>query len=331
LLLGQSEGASTAGYVRGLSGPFSDCLEKTERKQTPSVNGDTCYRCQREGHSAANCKYKDFQCRACNKKGHLERACRNASQRETYGQGNSFSKQRAAAKTTTAERGTPYVARKALDKGPGTTRLRHRSASPNGGAAHNLDVRGHHPETENCANMEAPGVKKDFGLFSVKGDSEYVKPYMVMIRCNGVKIKMEVDTGAAMSIISEKLYKRRFNKCKLQPCDVSLKTYSSEPIVLLGEFQVTAQCRNQTERLTLLVSKGSGPTLMGRNWIQYLHLDWSRVNHVPVADPLTELREKYSQVFNADRGVISGVKAKLRVMENAKPKFCKARSVPYML
>ena len=79
--------------------------EKTERKQTPSANGDTCYRCQREGHSAANCRYKDFQCRACNKKGHLERACRNASQRETYSQGNSFSKQRAAAKTTTAERG----------------------------------------------------------------------------------------------------------------------------------------------------------------------------------------------------------------------------------
>ena len=101
--------------------------------------------------------------------------------------------------------------------------------------------------------------------------------------------------------------------------------------MLLGEFQVTVQCGNQTEKLTLLVSKGSGPTLMVRNWIQYLHLDWSRVNHVPIADPLTELREKYSQVFNADRGVISGVKAKLRVMENAKPKFCKTRSVPYAL
>ena len=152
--------------------------EKTERKQTPSANGDTCYRCQREGHSAANCRYKDFQCRACNKKGYLERACRNASQRETYSQGNSFSKQRAAAKTTTAERGTRYVAREPPDKGPGTTRLRQRSASPNGGAAHNLDVQGHPPETENCANMEAPGIKKDVGLFSVKGDCEYVMPYM---------------------------------------------------------------------------------------------------------------------------------------------------------
>ena len=74
-------------------------------------------------------------------------------------------------------------------------------------------MRGHPPETENCANKEATGVKKDFELFSVKGDSEYVKPYMVMVRCNGAKIKMEVDTGAAMSIISEKLYKLTSVSC----------------------------------------------------------------------------------------------------------------------
>lgn len=99
---------------------------------------------------------------------------------------------------------------------------------------------------------------------------------MVMVRCNDVKIKMEVDTGAAMSIISEKLYKWRFKKCKLQPCDVRLKTYSAELILLLGKFQVRVQCGAQTEYLTLLVSKRSGPTLMGRNCIQYLCLDWSR-------------------------------------------------------
>ncbi|XP_041822728.1 uncharacterized protein K02A2.6-like [Chelmon rostratus] len=154
---------------------------------------------------------------------------------------------------------------------------------------------------------------------------------MVMVRCNGVKIKMEVDTGAAMSVISEKLYTKRFKKCKLQPCEVHLKTYSSEPIVLMGQIQVKVQCGEQTKQLTLFVAKGSGPTLMGRNWMQHLRLDWSRVNHLPVTDPLSEMYEKYSTVFNADRGVISGVKAKLRVIENANPKFCKARTVPYAL
>ena len=37
-----------------------------------------CYRCLGEdGHQAASCKYKEFQCRACNQKGNLERACKS--------------------------------------------------------------------------------------------------------------------------------------------------------------------------------------------------------------------------------------------------------------
>lgn len=56
--------------------------------------------------------------------------------------------------------------------------------------------------------LQQSETDKDYGLFALKGNSEYVKPYMVMIRCNGVKVKMEVDTGAAMTIISETLYKK---------------------------------------------------------------------------------------------------------------------------
>lgn len=55
------------------------------------------------------------------------------------------------------------------------------------------------------------------------------------------------------------------------------------------------------------------------------------MNYVPIADPLTEMCVKYSYVFNADRGVISGVKTKLQVAKDATSKFYKARSVPYAL
>ena len=109
------------------------------------------------------------------------------------------------------------------------------------------------------------GTEKDWGLWSVKGDCEYVRPYQVMVRCNDVKIRMEVDTGAARSLISEKLYKRRFKKWKPEPSEVCLKTYSAEPIPLLGKFKVKVQCGDQTQHLVLLVSKGNGPALMGRN------------------------------------------------------------------
>lgn len=65
------------------------------------------------------------------------------------------------------------------------------------------------------AEWQQSDMDKHCALFALKGNSEYVKPYMVMIRSNGVKVKMEVDTGAAMSIISETLYRKRLKKCKL--------------------------------------------------------------------------------------------------------------------
>ena len=49
--------------------------------------------------------------------------------------------------------------------------------------------------------------RTDLRLHTVTTDvSGYVKPYKVMVRCNGVKMCMEVDTGAAVSVISESLY-----------------------------------------------------------------------------------------------------------------------------
>lgn len=140
---------------------------------------------------------------------------------------------------------------------------------------------------------------------------------------------MEVDTGAAVSIVSEKLYNSRFKKHKLQPCDVVLRTYSAQPIQLLGQLEVKVKCGTQVLPPPLLVSKGKGPTLMGRNWIQQLKLDWSRVNYV--SDPVAQLCDKYAAVFSDQLGVVKGVKAKIQVSEKAVPKFCKARPVPYAL
>lgn len=298
-----------------------------DRKKSQGTRDTACYRCLGEGHQAASCKYKDFQCRACNKKGHLERACRSvttSTESETANQGGSFRhRPNTGRRYNPAERQTRYISRE--------SGIEQQEASEED--TDEEDYRASN-KTHKLTIIEVPGTGKDLGLFSVTGksDCEYVRPYMVMVRCNGINIKMEVDTGAAMSIINEKLYRQKFSMCKLQPCEVSLKTYSSEPIALLGKFQVKVQCRDKTEQLTLLVSKGKGPTLMGRNWIQFLNLDWSRVNHVPVAvDPLTEMYKKYFQVFERDRGVISGVKAKLQVVNKAIPKFCKSRSVPYAL
>lgn len=91
---------------------------------------------------------------------------------------------------------------------------------------------------------------------------------------------MEIDSRAAMSIMSQKMYKKWFSRFKLRSSKVVLKDYSGKVISVIGEMGVTVKCWDQVLKSVLLVSEGNGPTLMGRNWIRYLSLDWSQVNHV---------------------------------------------------
>lgn len=96
-------------------------------------------------------------------------------------------------------------------------------------------------------------------------ESEIVKPYYVYVRVEEERLKMEVDTGAAVSVISEKLYKRRFKKAKLRPTNCVLRTYSKQSLRLRGSIAVKVKCNGNTHTLNLLVVKGNGPALLGRD------------------------------------------------------------------
>lgn len=167
-----------------------------------------------------------------------------------------------------------------------------------------------------------------FAMDTSTGD--IVKPYNVYVSVNGAKVKMEVDTGAAVSVISEGLYQRRFKSVKLSPANCVLKTYSQESLKLMGKFTAKVKCKDVTKKLDLLVVKGKGPALMGRDWISQLHLDWSKVNRV-APETVDSVCTRHAAVFKPGLGKLKGIEAKLQVTEKAVPKFCKPRNVPYAL
>ena len=110
-----------------------------------------------------------------------------------------------------------------------------------------------------------------------------------------------------------------------------LKTYTGEAIKVLGEAQVEVTVNNQTEELPLLVVDGDGPSLLGRDWMKKIRLDWPSIHLVQATSELERLLTRYSDVFREELGCLQGVKAKIYVDAQANPKFCKARSVPYAL
>ena len=84
--------------------------------------------------------------------------------------------------------------------------------------------------------------------------------------------------------------------------------------------------------LSLVVVEGSGPSLLGRNWLHHITLDWSNIRTVLLKkDELRKLLQEYAEVFSDELGTITPVKAKLEVSPSAVPRFHRPRPVAYAL
>ena len=96
-------------------------------------------------------------------------------------------------------------------------------------------------------------------------------------RCS---LQMEVDTGAALSVVSETTFRRLWPFESLEPSTTRLRTYTGEQVQVLGSVTVHVRHGSNEGELPLLVVKGDGPSLLGRNWLQSLQLDWKLIHRL---------------------------------------------------
>ena len=55
---------------------------------------------------------------------------------------------------------------------------------------------------------------------------------------------------------------------------VKLQTYSRETIPFVGVRNVNVEYNGQLGQLPLVIVKGWGATLLGRDWLSQIRLDW---------------------------------------------------------
>ena len=134
--------------------------------------------------------------------------------------------------------------------------------------------------------------------------------------------------GCAVSLISYKL-KQVLPPVKIRKTTIVLRTYTSEVIPVRGEVQVNVTYGEQ--KLTLYVTKQEGPSLLGREWLTSIRLDWKMIGLDKVQRRLHEMLNRYSEVFQDDLGTMKEIKAELKLKENASPKFHHPRTVPFAL
>lgn len=162
--------------------------------------------------------------------------------------------------------------------------------------------------------------------------NDRVEPYREQLSVNGHDLTFEIDTGAGLTILNEKTY-RQIGCGKLDPAKIKLYTYTRDRVDVLGKMYVKVIYKGQMNQLPLLVVKGEGPNLMGRDWLEAIRLDWTAIFKLQVGhqQELNALLSQHQEVFKGELGRLVGATAKIYVDPEAKPRYFKARPLPYAL
>lgn len=172
-----------------------------------------------------------------------------------------------------------------------------------------------------------------YSLFTL--GSKRPAPYKVQLSVNGQTLEMEIDTGASLSVISEKTYINLVSKNRAPPLEKSgtvLRTYTGEEVKPKGSCTVDVCYKGGKYSLPLLVVKEEGPALLGRNWLEEIKINWPRIKQLTSHDKrLEEILQKHAPLFGEGLGALQGTKARIHVDPTATPMFHKARPVPYAL
>ena len=280
-------------------------LNRVAKHKSQQGRQQKCYRCGKRNHASDSCYFKQAKCHKCGTIGHIKSVCHKAP----------VSKQ---------ESQEPKKAsRKEAKKKKQVKTL-------------NCET----DDSEEESSFEDDLVYGTHLLGINRGaasDIVYVSPLV-----EGKTLRMELDTGSAVSVISRDEYQRNFSEIPLEQTLIKLTTYTGETVVPVGVMKVHVAYNDQSTTSNLYVLE-SGPALLGREWLQSIKLDWqnlfqcSTVHNVSVnADhacraELSTLLEKPKNVFQDGIGKLQGIKTKLHKKDDARPKFVKARQLPYAM
>ena len=264
-----------------------------------------CFRCGRNNHRADDCYFQKTKCYICEQVGHIQSKCpKNTGKRE------------------------------------GSTRQSARHHKHKYGKKKSSEVKKvAESDTESLTSSYESGRDSDCegasALKYVRGVTGRNSEIKVQIKINEVPVRMELDTGAAVSLMPEQMKNELLPKTKLKTSDITLRTVTGEKVKVLGKCKVQVTYEGQVkEKMPLYIVEAKGPALFGRDWLSKIKLDWEKIVAVKKIETVkdNELKQvllRYDRVFGKTLGKIQGVQATLQLKEKASPKFFKARPVPF--
>ncbi|KRZ10956.1 Uncharacterized protein T11_18511 [Trichinella zimbabwensis] len=161
---------------------------------------------------------------------------------------------------------------------------------------------------------------------------EAAEAIMLTVYLNGKSLKMEIDSGSACSIINDETFRSLWpmKGPKITMTKKRLQTWSKQKLETLGTTDVEVQWKDRKSNLSLLVVKGVGASLLGRNWFDALGITITGVHHIMEKQPESILQE-YQELFKEELGTYRGPAVTVETDTTVVPKFLKCRPVPFVL
>ena len=161
------------------------------------------------------------------------------------------------------------------------------------------------------------------GIFAAKDSGNNRNtPRLMSLMLDQKSCKIQLDTGATVSVLPKVLYDQQFNQLPLRGTKIKLKAYNGVRVPDYGEVHLPVVYEQQELVLPLIVVDGDGPSVK---------LNWRNIFHVSKVDVMSDVLGSHKMVFVKGLGTIKGFKADIKLQDGAKPIVCKARPVPYAL
>ncbi|XP_062532877.1 uncharacterized protein K02A2.6-like [Bombyx mori] len=168
------------------------------------------------------------------------------------------------------------------------------------------------------------------GIYNVNTNSRRVPAYEVKVLLDGVPVIMEVDSGAAYSLVNLHTWRRIHSHMPLEPLMNKLCTWNNSAVRVDGQATVLVQYKDIKCSLKVIVAQGSGPNLLGRNCFEALGI-CVNVNTIKEINVTEVILNKHNEVFRAGLGTYRGEPVNIHLKPGAVPRFMKARPVPYAI
>ena len=121
----------------------------------------------------------------------------------------------------------------------------------------------------------------EYTLYTLDAIAGSTPLFTVNILVDNVPLVMELDTGASLTIMSESTFRCHWPDQQLQSTPRKLRTYTGETVEIVGTTYVHVRHGANSADLPLMVVSQEGLCLLGRNWLNNIHLDWNAIHHLP--------------------------------------------------